>query len=71
MYIISRQTRAVTKVGQGIRTASGLPYWSTRLYVTRYCHHGEEAKDKDGGDFQGTEEHYSWRAGVIDDEPGI
>lgn len=57
--------------GPDVRTASGLQYWSIGLNITRYCNHGEEAKDKDGGDLQGTEEHDPWRAGMIDDEPGI
>lgn len=39
--------------------------------VSWYRHNGEEAKDKDGGNFQGTEKHNPWHAGMIDDKPGI
>lgn len=54
----------------GTRTASNLPYWGISLNIARDRDYGEEAKDKDGGDLQGTEEHDPWCPGMVNDESG-
>lgn len=51
-----------------IRTTSRQPYWGVDLHITRYGDHGEEAKDEDGGDLQGTEEQNPQSAGMVDNE---